>query len=304
MNKRIDINILTKNRETYLYGLLLSLKYQTEQNFDVYILDDGSTNPVMNNHFIQCIIQRLRFEGHRVDVIRNNNSENNIAKARQQLADYCIKEGVGDYICRLDDDTFLEVDYLESLIEVIDEGYDLASGVTPPVLNPMLYRENKFVKPIINRVVLDDKGQFLVNCDDCGHSFEDKEILPTHHFRSAALYKKEIHEKVKYEDNLAQSGFREEEFFSFRMILNGYKLGVNTFAIMWHCIAPSGGDRKSDYNNHALTNQKMLNKFTQRAFEQRGNFIEKYNKEVLKEDDYNQLESLNKNTNLIYTREI
>jgi GT2 family glycosyltransferase len=200
----------------------------------------------------------------------------------------------------LDDDCIVENDYLEKLLMVINEGFDLASGVTPPMAGNLLERDTRFVMPVINRVFIDKDG-FIVNSDDCGFKYAEDKIIITDHFRSCALYKKSVCEKVRYEDNLANSGFREEEFFSFRMILEGFKLGVHTGAIAWHLQAQSGGDRKPDYTNHALINQKLLNRFVIKQFEKNGNFIEKYHERLGLE-----MPKLNsvKNTNLIFSKEV
>ena len=298
MNEIIDVTILTKDRVQELTLLLQSLRTQTYQKFDVNILDDGSQIPIVNNYAVNVLLFKLRDEGHRINVIRNNMSKG-IGICRQQIDEHSIENGRGDYLCRIDDDCILDDKYLEKLMQVINTGYDLASGVTPPMMGHLLERDINFVKPIINRVVIDENG-FVVNSDDCGYKYLQEEILPTHHFRSCALYKKEICKKVKYEDNLANSGFREEEFYSFRTILEGFKLGVHTGAIAWHLQCPGGGDRKPDYVNHSLINQKLLNRFVKKIYKQQGNFIDKYNEMLgLK------LETpiIDKNTNLIYSKE-
>jgi GT2 family glycosyltransferase len=301
---KVDINIITRNREPYLYGLLVSLKSQTHQNFDVYILDDESNMPLNNVHYIMTLIQRLKFEGHRVELIRNDKSKG-IVYARQKLVDHTLENGTGDAILRLDDDTFLEEDYIEKLVDVLDKGYDIASGVTPPAANPVMERDTTFVMPVINRVVLDEEGNFVINSDDCGHSYFSHEVLLADHFRSAALIRKEVHQKVKYEEVFTNCGFREEQFFSFRAILAGYKIGVDNCAIMWHCLAPAGGDRKQEYQYLALENQKMLNRYTKKWFKEYGDFIENYhlmNKIV--ETDKQKFSNLDKSSNLIFTRDL
>jgi len=95
----------------------------------------------------------------------------------------------------------LEPDYFEKLIKVIDEGYDIASGVTPLIGTPEWKRETKFVEPIINRHEFDNEGNLIKMNDDCGYTYLEEVILPTHQFRSCALFKREVVEKIKYEDN-------------------------------------------------------------------------------------------------------
>ena len=300
-NGLIDIQINYKDRPSELGMLLESLRKQSYQKFHIYVMDDQSGTPLQNYYFITMLIMQLKLEGHRVNLIRNEISKG-VSFARQKLVDHILEFGDGEFICRLDDDTILEPDYLERLMEVIKEGYDLASGVTPPFGAPMIERSTKYVKPFINRVVLDGEGKFLINCDDCGYLYLEKEIIPTHHFRSCALYRRSVHDKVNYEDHLTVCGFREEEFFSMRMILNGFKLGVHTGAIAWHLRTPSGGDRRQDYSNLAVQNQRLLNRFMKRKYKEHGDFITKYN-EKFDVEDSTPLASIDKNSNLLFNME-
>lgn len=298
---RVSINILTKDRPTELGLLLQSLRTQTYQAFDIFILDDCSGTPIQTYSFLRTLFERLRYEGHYIEIFRNQFSKG-ISLNRQKLAEDCRKFVDNEYICRLDDDTILEKDYLELLVAGIETyGFDLMSGVTPPMANGLWKREVSFVSPIINRVVLDNEGKFVINGDDCGHVYLTKTVLPTHHFRSCALYKALVHDKVSYEDNLTHCGFREEEFFSFRMMLAGYTLGVNTQAIAWHLMTPSGGDRRQNYADLSLQNQKLLNKFVRKMYSMYGDFIETYNKKLgIQNSDDVKYASIFKNTNLIY----
>jgi len=263
----IAIMINTKDRATELSLLLQSLRTQTEQNFDVFILDDQSQIPLQNFHFIHCIINRLREENHRVFVKSTDFCEG-VSKARQKIVDWVRQTDKYEYLCRLDDDCVLEPDYLSRLLNVIDKGYDLASGVTVPMISPTFKREPNFSNNIINRVILDKDGNFIMNGDDCGSNYTDSVILPAHHFRSCALYKTEIHENVDYSNRLSAHGFREEEVFSFKLILEGYKIGVDTGAINYHQMTPSGGERGTQTEQNNKFNEQMLKEFTKENSEE------------------------------------
>jgi len=145
---------------------------------------------------------------------------------------------------RLDDDVILESDYVAKLMQVIEEGYDIASGITPPCANPIMQREVSVLKGEINRVRLGPQGELLEFGDDCGYGYLESVILPAGHFRSCALYKSEIN-KIQYPDNLSRYGFREESFFSLKARMKGYRIGVHTKAIVWHLQSPSGGGRQN-----------------------------------------------------------
>ena len=277
MNKRIDILVGTKDRPTEVALLLQSLRTQTYQDWDLYVLDDAGGSPITNYYFVKYIINRIKLEGHVVKLKRNSISFG-ISKMRQQMVEWSEEETNNPYICRLDDDVILEPDYIERLVKVIEEhGYDIASGVTPPMAQPEWKRDTKFVKPFINDIKFDDKGNITYNGDDCGYGFIQGEVIPTPHFRSCAVYKREIHKhSVDYHNNLTKNGYREEQFMSFKAIMNGFKIGVDTGAVVLHLLTPSGGHRTPDYNELIQLNEKIFLEWTKKQFEKHGNFVESY----------------------------
>lgn len=285
---KVDIMIATCDRPTEIGLLLQSLRTSTFQDFDVFVLDDGSKTPIQQYYFINYMIGRMKMEGHRIKIIRNN-IPSGVSSARQQLCDIVDKHGNGDYCLRLDDDIIIEPDYIEKLFKVIEAGYDIASGVTPPLVQPELVRETKFIKPIANEVFLDEDGYIIKNGDSCGACYLTEEIIPMHHFRSCALYKKEIHKDVNYRSRLSKHGFREEEIWSFKAIIKGYKIGLNTQAVVYHLLTPSGGERPTQ--DKTMFNEEILLETTKRMFEDNGDFIQEYNKKILgtkrKKEDIN-----------------
>lgn len=240
MNK-VDILISTKDRATEMYGLMQSLRTQTFKNWDLYIADNASGTQLTQFHFINSIVNRLRIEGHKIKIIRNN-IDFGICYVRNMLNKIQIEEGDGNYTLRIDDDILIENDYITKLFDVIDKGYDIASGITPLLTNPEWKREIKFLKGIINRIEIDDKGNLIIFGDDCGYGYIENEIIAAHHFRSSALYKSEIN-NIKYPDNLSRYGFREESFFSLKALMKGYRIGVHTAAKAFHLQTLSGGGR-------------------------------------------------------------
>ncbi|MHA1868733.1 MAG: glycosyltransferase family 2 protein [Candidatus Heimdallarchaeaceae archaeon] len=273
MKNRITIHICTRDRHSELFGLLLSLKYQTIQNFDILICDDASGNPIINCYFITLLINRMKLEGHRFKIIRNPNSFG-CCYARNR----CIEEDDfgNELTMRLDDDVILEPDYIEKLLVVINKGYDMASGVVPNFGVPEMKRKNKFIKPIINKKEFDKNGNIIKYADDCGFCYLEDEIIQTDEFRTNCLYKSEINKKIKYEPNLSHVAFREEAFFSTRAILEGYSIAVRTGAIAWHLQCPSGGNRCSDYNEKVKIDNETYYKWMKKMYQKHGNFLKVY----------------------------
>jgi len=271
----IDIMVVSIDRPTEIALLLQSLRTQTHKEWDLYIMDDRSGVPYPNHHFIISLINRIKLEGHHVTVWRND-IRYGVTKLRQKVVDKIMEEGKGEAILRLDDDNILEPDYIERLVNVLNQGYDIASGLVPHIAIPFIKRETRFVKPFIADIILNEDGSIKSFGDDCGCEYIEKEIIPSPHFRSMALIRKKVHEKVKYEDNLGFCSFREEEFFSFKAIIEGFKIGVDTGAIAYHLCTPSGGERTPEFQNNLQYNHNRLNEFTKELFKKHGDFISKY----------------------------
>ena len=270
MENRITIHIATKDRHTELALVLQSLRTQTYQNWDLIILDDASGAPVVNAYFLNSIITRLKLEKHKVKILRNNNSFG-CCFARNM----CIEKDDFDnpLTLRLDDDILPNSDYIQKLLDVIDAGYDMASGVIPNLNTPEIKREVKFVGSIINRHEFDKSGQLIAQADDCGACFIEEVILPTHQFRTNCLYKSEINKKIKYPDNLTSVAFREEGFFSLGAIIEGYKIGVHTGAVCYHLCTPSGGNRRQDYAQCVTLDNETFVKWCKKQYDKHGDFL-------------------------------
>ena len=278
---KIDIMICTKDRPSEIGLLLQSLRTQNHQDWDLYIYDDRSGTPILKFHFIRCLVNLLK-QDHRVFILREEQTRFGVTKLRQKLVDKIMKIGTGEAILRLDDDNLLEPDYITKLVEVLDSGYDIASGLVPVAFQPSIRRETKFVKPFIADIKLNKEGMIDKFGDDCGWMYIESEIIPSPHFRSMALIRKTVHEKVKYESNLGFCSFREEEFFSFRALIEGFKIGVHTGAIAFHLLTPSGGERNPEYQSSLDFNHELLNKFTQKLYKEHGDFISDYKKRFKK----------------------
>ena len=264
MNKQNKLCILinTKDRPTELALLMQSLRTQTFQEFDIFIMDDVSGTMPNNYHFFNCLITRTRLEGHKI-FLKRNGFPHGVSRARQAIVDWAMEKGDYDYFLRVDDDVVLEKDYIERLFKVIDSGYDIASGVTVPMTGPPIIRNPDYLNGIANRVILDEDGEYIMNGDDCGYDYTKSVIIPAHHFRSCAIMTRELHGKVKYyPTRLSMHGFREEQIFSYRALMEGFKIGVDTKAVNYHQLTPSGGERFPNQQDLTRFNQKILEEFT------------------------------------------
>jgi glycosyltransferase involved in cell wall biosynthesis len=279
---KVDIMLVTKDRPSEVALLLQSLRTQTFQNWDLFICDDRSGIPLQAHHFLNMILNRLKLENHIITMWRND-IPLGVTRLRKNTMEKIMKYGNGNLVLRLDDDNILQPDYIERLIKVIDSGYDIASGVVPHIGIPFIKREIKCVKPFISDVKLNEKGEIIYFGDDCGMEYIEDEIIPSVNFRSMALIKKKVHEDVEYEDNLGFCSYREEQWFSFKSLLKGYKIGVDTGAIAYHLFTPSGGERTNEYQNGIQTNHELLSKWCQKVYKEKGDFLEEYRNKIKKE---------------------
>ena len=276
MNKgRITIHIATRDRHTELAILLESLRHQSYQDFDVLIVDDASGTPPTQAYFISYLITRMKLEGHKFKMIRNGFSQG-CCYARNK----CIEEDDFDneFTFRCDDDVVLNSDYIEKLLEVIEKGFDMASGVVPGLNAPEVKRNVENVGAVINKKELDDEGNITKYGDDCGYCYTEDKIILTPEFRTNCLYKSEINKVVSYPQTLTTVSFREEGFFSFGAILEGYTIGINTAAKTYHLQCPSGGNRREDYSQCVKQDDEVFRKWVKKQFQKHGNFLEEYYK--------------------------
>lgn len=270
--KQTLITIGTRDRPSELALCLLSLYNQTYQDFDIFIVEDMSGTPLQNYHFLNCVLNLLKMQGHEIDIMRTP-FEYGVSRMRQECADYGLKKGY-KYIGRVDDDVICENDFIEKLVEVLKD-YDISSGVTPMPFPNFIRDSDKLI--IGNRMVISNK-KIIMNMDDFGIRYTDDKIIPAHHFRSSALVKREVLEKVKYyPTRLSKHGFREEQLFSLNAIKQGFKIGVHLNAVAWHLVCQTGGERFSNSNELIKFNEEILKEEVAKL---PNNFIEKYNEKL------------------------
>lgn len=271
MNNRISIQITCKDRSSELAVLLSSLLRQTFQDFDLVILDDGSGTPFTNFHFIQRLLTQLKIEGHGVHTERQPYSYG-VCKARNLLLEIDPwKEN--KYVLRVDDDVWLEPDYIERLFKIAesDERTGIVSGITPLLGNPQQSRDTNSLGAVINEIQFNEAGDIVRYGDDCGLLYTDSKIIRAHQFRSCALIRRNVldDKKIRYELGLTNVGFREEAFLSLRIAWAGMKCVVDTGAIAWHCPASSGGCRNNDYQLCVNIDNEHFVKWSKKTFQEK-----------------------------------
>ena len=113
INHLVSVYITNHNYEKYLERSILSVLNQTYQNYEIIIIDDGSTDnsrkkieKFSNNKKIKIIYQKNKGL-----VISNN---------------IAIKTAQGKYITRLDADDWLHPNFLQIMVETAEKNKNCA----------------------------------------------------------------------------------------------------------------------------------------------------------------------------------
>src|SRR3989339_227825 len=116
----ISVVIPTYNRSKSLKMCLQSLKKQSFKDFEVIVVDDGSTDDTKKS-FDSISSSRFRY-------IKKENGGQSSAR------NLGVKESVGDIIAFTDDDCVVDVNWLKAVKQSFDRGYGCVKGRTE-VLN-------------------------------------------------------------------------------------------------------------------------------------------------------------------------
>lgn len=100
------------NAASYIKECITSLQNQTFSNFEIIIVDDGSTD----NSYDIC--EKEILNDNRIKLFHQENKGVSSARA------YGVKESQGEYIFFVDADDTVKTDALETLYVKIQKGYD------------------------------------------------------------------------------------------------------------------------------------------------------------------------------------
>jgi len=265
----VSINIAAKDRHAELAILLSSLLNQTVMA-DELILVDGSETPIPSRQFLAQLINEFRIRGMRVIIAREETT--GVCQARNQ----CVKLSRNEWLCRIDDDSWCEPDYLERLWNLVKddkiEKIGGAGGVVPVFGAPRAERNTANVPKIFNLVEFDKEANMIKCSDDGGWSYYPNETFDSHHLRSSFLFRKSAWEKVNgFPIWCGKTGWREETIFCMGLVWNGYKLLTDTGAKAWHLQCQSGGLRFPDYGQELNRMEPIFLEWAKRNALEKGN---------------------------------
>lgn len=111
----ISVIIPLYNVENYIYDCLLSFENQSYKNFEVIIVDDGSTDKSLE--VVKIYIEKSKMN---IKIIEQENQGVSVARNTG------IINSKGDYICFVDSDDMVSSRYLQELFEKITEEIDVS----------------------------------------------------------------------------------------------------------------------------------------------------------------------------------
>jgi len=196
----VSVIIITYNRCRELERCLNSLMTQENSNFEIIVVDGGSTD---------CTIDLIK--QYRIKFVRES-KRSGISAARN----LGISNSKGDIVVFLDDDAIAEKDWLESLVKPFeDERIAGVSGKVIPITNTLFNRE--FAPDY-------DQGPYIIETKyfvGCNMAFRKSALIVAGHFDK----------KIKY-------GHDENELCS-RLLNAGYRLVYTPYAVAHHDYVPS-----------------------------------------------------------------
>ncbi len=107
MNPEVSVIILAYNTEKYVAQAIDSALKQTQQNIEVIVVDDGSTDKTLE------VVKS--FDDKRIKILVNQQN-----KGQSFCTNRAIKEAKGNWITRLDADDWYAPDRLEKLLNIED----------------------------------------------------------------------------------------------------------------------------------------------------------------------------------------
>lgn len=204
--KKVSIIIPVYNSEKYISKCLDSILNQTYKNIEILVINDGSKDNSID------ILRDYEKKDDRIVVIDKENE--GVAKTRNQG----IKKATGDYIMFIDNDDFIDEDYVETYLKNTD--YDIVIGS-------------------YKRTDINDKILFKYNLDEKSIWSKYVVLAPW-----AKLYKKDF--LIKNNIEFLNYGIGEDVYFNLLCYskTNNIKV-INDFKYNWF------------YNNESVSNTKQ-----------------------------------------------
>jgi len=254
MNKKLTISLVTWNGEKYLPLLFSSLQKQTFQDFDLVILDNGSSDSTTN--VILSEAKDLDSSGKpqndsRVRIIKKKKNIG-FASAHNEI----FEKSDSDYFLVLNQDIFLKEDALEKLVKFLDENKGVAS--VAPILNkwvnPSVIPAQAGIQEVDSLGLKVLRNRRVVENKETPQQVRDSNVVEVFGISGAcAMYYREAVEEVGGLFDGDYLAYKEDVDVSFRLRQGGLKSCVLLSAQAWH---DRTGSEKSKKDSEQAENKK------------------------------------------------
>ncbi|RGF57632.1 glycosyltransferase family 2 protein [Coprobacillus sp. AF36-10BH] len=162
MSYKYSIIVPMYNVEKYIDECIKSIINQTYKNIEIIFVDDGSPDNCAS------IVKKYTLKDNRIQLIRKNNG--GLVSARKSGA----KIATGDYICCVDGDDYLDLNYIEEFNKILTKkNYDIVcfgfhktmeNGLKDVYVNAPAgeYDKNKLENRIFPYLIQDRKGKYFL----------------------------------------------------------------------------------------------------------------------------------------------
>lgn len=236
----ISLIIPCYNAEQTLRKCLYSVIRQSYNNLEVILIDDGSTDGSAK------IYEEFRLKDKRIKILKQDNA--GVAKARNNG----VEAATGEYICFVDSDDWVELDYCTVLynllkeenadIAIIEALYEDKNGnviFNKPTSEEMVFDGKKALALLLEDEVIQShpwgklyKASFLknINFPESLKCFEDYSTLFKVFDKAMTVVKsnKQLYHYIQHEDSLSHNLSPETAYYFYLAIMDVFKFWQNS----------------------------------------------------------------------------
>ena len=233
MKKLVSIIILNYNKSQDTIDCLKSLKIQTYKNFEILLVDNGSEY----NSFLEMKRELKQFS-EALEIVLIRNKVNVYFTVGNNKA---LKNANGEYICLLNNDTIVSPDFIERMVDFLEENSD--AGMISPKIKAYINKDYLWYAGALVNLrkasisILRGRWEF----DPQNQNYN--EVSLTDYAAGTALFlKKEVIDKIGLLDEIFFMYFEETDW-NLRAKKKGYKIYYVPTTIIYHNVTPIIGKK-------------------------------------------------------------
>ena len=241
MSRKLTLECWSRKRERELSVLLTSLHNQTFKNWDLTLLEEADTN-YLGDRIIVGLLRRLKNQGHKIIFLHPKRILGCVESAVAVMRETCTP-----YAMKLDDDHLFEPDVLERMVKILDENPDVGAvgGMLYPIDRELHYMEK--IPSDFNRWT-GKKKRIWNDYSTLTFRFPEQ-VVEVDFVRAPFMYRADLLREAGFLEIYPTLGYSpmahriESEICNTLKKEYDLKIVIDTGAIMWHYLSPTGGCR-------------------------------------------------------------